>query len=234
MKIISLDEQITRLTRFRDRDNFRRSRWMSPSNRWLLASRQLYVQAILSLLNIDLNDKSNKQFIFSRCFAITSSCKILEETLANYSSLSMSSDNKSNILDRLVAQCPLTEQATGNTRSNDKKTPSQDIISNLVSPTQRTLPINHQLPSSNLAMSQTKNKLCPRCGKPVYFAEEVKAVGQSFHKLCYRCTSCKKSINGANFSEHDGNLYDNNCYQRLFGPKGVGYGIGAGALSTGT
>ncbi|CAF4668274.1 unnamed protein product, partial [Rotaria socialis] len=24
------------------------------------------------------------------------------------------------------------------------------------------------------------------------------------------------------------------CYQRLFGPKGVGYGIGSGALSTGT
>ena len=23
------------------------------------------------------------------------------------------------------------------------------------------------------------------------------------------------------------------CYQRLFGPKGIGYGIGAGTLSTG-
>jgi hypothetical protein len=23
------------------------------------------------------------------------------------------------------------------------------------------------------------------------------------------------------------------CYQRLFGPKGVGYGIGSGTLSTG-
>ncbi|CAF2138906.1 unnamed protein product [Rotaria magnacalcarata] len=158
----------------------------------------------------------------------------LKETLANYSSLSISSDNSSNILGRLAVQCPLTEQATGNTRSNDKKTPGQGIMSNLVSPTQPTLPINHQLPSSNLTMSQTKNKLCPRCGKPVYFAEEIKAVGQSFHKLCYRCTSCKKSINGASFSEHDGNLYDNNCYQRLFGPKGVGYGIGAGTLSTGT
>ncbi|CAF5205335.1 unnamed protein product, partial [Rotaria magnacalcarata] len=56
----------------------------------------------------------------------------------------------------------------------------------------------------------------------------------SFHKRCYTCAHCKKSINGGRYSEHEGELYDNNCYQRLFGPKGVGYGIGSGALSTGT
>ena len=38
---------------------------------------------------------------------------------------------------------------------------------------------------------------------------------QSFHKLCYRCANCKKSINGANFSEHDGNLYDNSQIQLI-------------------
>jgi hypothetical protein len=27
-------------------------------------------------------------------------------------------------------------------------------------------------------------------------------------------------------------FYSLDCYQRLFGPKGVGYGVGAGALST--
>jgi hypothetical protein len=28
-------------------------------------------------------------------------------------------------------------------------------------------------------------------------------------------------------------FYFLDCYQRLFGPRGVGFGIGAGALSTG-
>jgi cysteine/glycine-rich protein len=72
---------------------------------------------------------------------------------------------------------------------------------------------------------------------------------QSFHKRCYTCAQCKGSISGARYSEHNGELYDNSkmiifvstikidfysldCYQRLFGPKGVGYGVGAGALST--
>ncbi|UJR09197.1 hypothetical protein I4U23_013445 [Adineta vaga] len=81
-------------------------------------------------------------------------------------------------------------------------------------------------------MSISQN-ICPRCSKTVYSAEEVKAAGKSFHKRCYSCAHCKGSISGGRYSEHDGELYDNNCYQRLFGPKGVGFGMGAGALSTG-
>jgi len=82
-------------------------------------------------------------------------------------------------------------------------------------------------------MMSLSEHICPRCSKPVYSAEEVKAAGKSFHKRCYTCAHCKKSINAARYSEHEGELYDNNCYQRLFGPKGVGYGVGSGTLSTG-
>ncbi|UJR36992.1 hypothetical protein I4U23_029700 [Adineta vaga] len=82
-------------------------------------------------------------------------------------------------------------------------------------------------------MMSISGNICPRCSKAVYLAEEVKAAGKSFHKRCYTCAHCKKSINAARYSEHEGELYDNNCYQRLFGPKGVGYGIGSGTLSTG-
>ena len=28
---------------------------------------------------------------------------------------------------------------------------------------------------------------CPRCGKKVYFAEEIKALGKKFHRLCFKC-----------------------------------------------
>ena len=28
---------------------------------------------------------------------------------------------------------------------------------------------------------------CPRCGKPVYFAEETIAIGKKWHKMCLKC-----------------------------------------------
>ncbi|UJR09195.1 hypothetical protein I4U23_013443 [Adineta vaga] len=69
-------------------------------------------------------------------------------------------------------------------------------------------------------MMSISQNICPRCSKTVYSAEEVKAAGKSFHKRCYSCAHCKGSISGGRYSEHDGELYDNNCYQRLFGPEG--------------
>jgi len=35
---------------------------------------------------------------------------------------------------------------------------------------------------------------CPVCGKSVYAAEMVKFNDQSYHKLCLRCTTCRKSL----------------------------------------
>ncbi|CAF3571257.1 unnamed protein product [Adineta steineri] len=105
--------------------------------------------------------------------------------------------------------------------------------------TTREKPTTINRPSSTLTnipafkMMNISQNICPRCSKTVYSAEEVKAAGKSFHKRCYSCAHCKGSISGAHYCVHDGELYDNNCYQRLFGPKGVGFGVGAGALSTG-
>lgn len=31
---------------------------------------------------------------------------------------------------------------------------------------------------------------CPRCNKTVYFAEEVRAVGKKWHKMCLSCGMC--------------------------------------------
>ena len=29
---------------------------------------------------------------------------------------------------------------------------------------------------------------CPTCSKSVYFAEEVRALGKKFHKICLKCS----------------------------------------------
>lgn len=73
--------------------------------------------------------------------------------------------------------------------------------------------------------------ICPRCSKNVYFAEEVKGLGKSYHKLCFTCSSCRKMLDSGSISEHEDQMFCNSCYKKNFGPKGYGFGGGAGTLS---
>lgn len=73
---------------------------------------------------------------------------------------------------------------------------------------------------------------CPKCSKSVYFAEEVKGLGQSWHKPCFVCSGCKKSLTPGKISDNEGHPFCNPCYSKQFGPKGYGYGGGAGVLNT--
>jgi formylmethanofuran dehydrogenase subunit E len=72
---------------------------------------------------------------------------------------------------------------------------------------------------------------CAKCDKNVYKAEEIRAANKTYHKLCFKCTSCNKLLEANNLTEHQGDLFCRNCYGRNFGPKGYGYGQGAGILS---
>jgi len=73
---------------------------------------------------------------------------------------------------------------------------------------------------------------CPRCGKKVYFAEEVKALNKKFHRLCFKCGNCNKMLEPGRCSTHENDLYCNSCYGRKFGPKGYGFAGGAGTMLT--
>lgn len=75
---------------------------------------------------------------------------------------------------------------------------------------------------------------CPKCGKSVYAAEEMVAGGYKWHKFCFKCNMCNKLLDSTNVAEHGAVLFCKTCHGRKYGPKGVGFGLGAGTLTTDT
>nr|CAD2171337.1 unnamed protein product [Meloidogyne enterolobii] len=71
---------------------------------------------------------------------------------------------------------------------------------------------------------------CKRCTSRVYEAEKVVAASEVWHKCCFRCLRCGRSLEPGKFSDRAGEIYCNSCYAKEFGPKGVGCGLGAGIL----
>lgn len=45
---------------------------------------------------------------------------------------------------------------------------------------------------------------------------------------------CNKALDSTNCTEHEKELYCKNCHARKYGPKGYGFGGGAGCLSMDT
>ncbi|XP_020620733.1 LOW QUALITY PROTEIN: cysteine and glycine-rich protein 1-like [Orbicella faveolata] len=73
---------------------------------------------------------------------------------------------------------------------------------------------------------------CPRCEKTVYMAiEEVIGAGAKWHKSCCNCKDCNKRLDSTTWSGHEGEIYCKGCHGKNFGPKGYGFGAGAGALT---
>ncbi|CAB4065063.1 Cysteine and glycine-rich protein 3,Cysteine and glycine-rich protein 2,Cysteine and glycine-rich protein 1,Muscle LIM protein Mlp84B [Lepeophtheirus salmonis] len=71
---------------------------------------------------------------------------------------------------------------------------------------------------------------CPKCGRSVYAAEEKVAGGLKWHKACFKCETCNKLLDSTTCAEHDKKLYCKTCHGRHYGPKGYGFGAGAGTL----
>ncbi|XP_072237799.1 cysteine and glycine-rich protein 1b isoform X2 [Leuresthes tenuis] len=85
--------------------------------------------------------------------------------------------------------------------------------------------------ASKLAQKAAGSEVCPRCGKTVYAAEKVIGGGNSWHKGCFRCAKCGKGLESTTLADRDGEIYCKGCYAKNFGPKGFGFGQGAGALA---
>ncbi|XP_041367255.1 cysteine and glycine-rich protein 1-like [Gigantopelta aegis] len=96
---------------------------------------------------------------------------------------------------------------------------TQDNISHLAqaqaAPLMRSGSTNNQVGGGDI---------CPRCKSKVYFAEKVIGAGQTWHKLCFKCSICNKGLDSSTVSEREGNVFCKACYGKNFGPKGFGYG----------
>lgn len=75
-------------------------------------------------------------------------------------------------------------------------------------------------------------KKCQRCAKSVYQAEEKKdSNGNPWHKTCFVCVECRKGLDSTTLNMHGNEIYCKSCYGKNYGPKGYGFGGGAGALT---
>merc|ERR1712023_565890 len=69
-------------------------------------------------------------------------------------------------------------------------------------------------------------KGCPRCGYEVYAAEQMISKNKIWHRRCFTCGDCSRSLDSTNLNDGpDGDIYCRACYGKHFGPKGVGFGL---------
>jgi len=102
------------------------------------------------------------------------------------------------------------------------------------SSTRSTSPMTNSAPKLNTTPRSSLfggGEICPRCSKTVYHAEKAIGAGRSWHrKTCFVCRDCKKGLDSDTLADKDGEIFCRACYGKNFGPKGYGYGGGAGAL----
>lgn len=74
---------------------------------------------------------------------------------------------------------------------------------------------------------------CPRCGGVVFAAEEVLAKGRPWHRKCFKCKDCNKTLDSIIACDGpDKDVYCKTCYGKKWGPHGYGFACGSGFLQT--
>ncbi|GFN96186.1 cysteine and glycine-rich protein [Plakobranchus ocellatus] len=86
-------------------------------------------------------------------------------------------------------------------------------------------------PAKPASSAPAMGNQCGRCGKAVYHAEKAIGTNMPWHKSCFKCKDCNKSLDSSNMATHEYEIYCKGCHGKHFGPKGYGFGGGAGALS---
>ncbi len=81
------------------------------------------------------------------------------------------------------------------------------------------------------ASSQMADPECPTCGKKVFFNERFNVLNKTYHKRCFKCTKCSKTLELGKHVDNGGEPYCQSCHSKSHGPRGYGYGTGAGIMT---
>lgn len=80
---------------------------------------------------------------------------------------------------------------------------------------------------TNASTARSGTPLCARCGKAVYFAEQLQASGRKWHRGCLKCDGCGTTLDPGKLEEGPAgevksgcNTWCRVCYAKYFGPKG--------------
>lgn len=74
---------------------------------------------------------------------------------------------------------------------------------------------------------------CPRCGGAVFMAELMLSKGREWHRKCFKCKDCTKTLDSINACDGpDKDVYCKTCYGKKWGPHGYGFSCGSGFLQT--
>ncbi|KAG8460906.1 hypothetical protein KFE25_010657 [Diacronema lutheri] len=112
-------------------------------------------------------------------------------------------------------------------------TPMQKMLSPLYAITRMLSPPPLPKPPSPIQPNPAQNGMlhesgCPWCGDRVFMAERLLCFGREWHKKCFKCIECSKTLTLGSQLDHDKKPYCKACHTRSFGPKGYGFG---GAVS---
>lgn len=61
---------------------------------------------------------------------------------------------------------------------------------------------------------------CELCGKTVYLVEKLTADNKVFHKSCFKCLECKKTLSAGTYASLQGKIYCKVHFKQLFKLKG--------------
>ncbi|KAJ8329472.1 hypothetical protein QVD99_005582 [Batrachochytrium dendrobatidis] len=61
---------------------------------------------------------------------------------------------------------------------------------------------------------ETERTICIRCSRVVYAMESAVAEGKTFHRTCFKCTACKKTLAINNYVSYKGSFYCSNHIPR--------------------
>jgi len=74
--------------------------------------------------------------------------------------------------------------------------------------------------ASGSPVFKVKTEKCSVCNKTVYAMDKMVADGVVFHKVCMKCTHCKKTLGLGNFAALNGKYYCKPHFKQLFQSKG--------------